>query len=252
MKKIKTLAISAFFALTAVASQAQTVDEILTKYFANTGGKEKWAAIKSIKMTGKVKAQAMELPVVLLQGADGKTKMSANFQGKEFVQMAFDGTTAWSTNQMTMKAEKMEGEDAENIKQDAVADFPDPFIDYKVKGYKVELEGKETVEGTECFKIKLTKKPQKVEGKEEENVVTYFFDTQNYVPIMSRTMVKKGQMKGMSQESLFSDYQEVNGLMFPFTISYRMNGQTGQSITMEKIETNVTLDPKDFAFPESK
>lgn len=252
MKTIKTFALTAIFAIATVVSQAQSVDEILDKYFTNTGGKDKWTAIKSIKMAGKMKMQAMELPITMMQGADGKIKMSANFQGKEFVQVAFDGTTAWSTNQMTMKAEKMEGEDAENIKRDAVGDFPDPFIDYKTKGYKVELEGKETIEGTECFKVKLTKKPQKVEGKDEENVVTYFFDAQNYVPIMSRTMVKKGPMKGMAQESLFSDYQDINGLVFPFTISYRMNGQTGQSITMEKIETNVSLDPKEFAFPDGK
>ena len=80
-----------------------------------------------------------------------------NIQGKEMTQMASDGETVWSTSFMTMKAEKSDAETTANAKLSA-ADFPDPFLDYKTKGYSIELMGKETKEGTECYKIKLTKK----------------------------------------------------------------------------------------------
>nr|WP_290941296.1 hypothetical protein [Haliscomenobacter sp.] len=72
-----------------------------------------------------------------------------------------------------MKAEKSDAEATEMFKT-SLGDFPDPFLDYSAKGYKVELVGKETVEGTETFKVKLTKKPYTIEGKTEENVSFYF------------------------------------------------------------------------------
>lgn len=247
----KSLILSAFVMLFAMVAQAQTAEEIIEKYLKAIGGKEKLAALKSVKMTGKGKQGPMEFPLVAIQAEGGKQKNSVTFQGKEIVQPAFDGTTGWSTNFMTMKAEKMETEDAENMKREA-GDFPETFLNYDKKGYKIALEGKEKVEGTECFKIKLTKKTTLVEGKEQENVVYYFFDTENFVPLVSQTVGKKGQMKGAKMETVYSDYQEVNGLYFPFSVSQKFNGQVGFTMVIEKVEINPTIDDKIFAFPEAE
>jgi hypothetical protein len=248
----KSLILSAFVMLFAMVAQAQTAEEIIEKYLKAIGGKEKMSALKSVKMTAKGKdSRGMEFPATIIQTADGKQKISFIFQGKEIVQPAFDGTTGWNTNFMTMKAEKMETEDAENMKRES-GDFPDPFLNYAKKGYKIALEGKEKVEGTECFKIKLTKKTMLVDGKEEENVVYYFFDTENFVPLLSQTTGKKGQAKGAKIETVYSDYQEVNGIYFPFSISQKFNGQVGFTMVVEKVELDVAVDAKEFAFPEAE
>jgi hypothetical protein len=244
----KSLILSAFALLFAFVAQAQTADEIVEKYLQNIGGKDKLRALKSIKMIGKGKQGTVEFPTTTIQTVGGKEKNTFSFQGTEMVQPAFDGTTGWSTNFMTRKAEKMETEDAENKKREA-GDFPDAFLDYAKKGYKIALEGKEKVEGTECFKIKLTKKPMLVDGKEEENVVYYFFDTENYVPLVIRNTAKKGQAKGATIDIVLSDYQEINGLFFPFSVSQKFNGQAGFTMVIEKIELNVAVDDKIFAFP---
>lgn len=247
----KSLILSAFAVFFAFVAQAQTAEEIIEKYLQNIGGKDKLRALKSVKMTGKLKAQSQEIPFTNIKAMGGKEKRIVNYQGKEIVQSAFDGTIGWTTNFMTMKAEKMETEDAENQKREA-GDFPTPFLDYATKGYKIALEGKEKVEGTECFKIKLTKKPMLVDGKEEENVVYYFFDTENYVPLVMKSIEKKGQMKGVSLELVFSDYQEINGIFFPFSLGQKFNGQAAYTIIMEKIEVNATVEDKEFALPEAE
>jgi hypothetical protein len=169
----------------------------------------------------------------------------------EITQMAFDGNEGWNTNFMTQKAEKMDAEASANMKSQT-GDFPDPFLGYKERGYTVQLEGKETIEGTETFKIKLTKKPVKVEGKDEENVLYYFFDVENYVPIAMKTTIKTGQMKGATVETMMSDYQESNGLYFPFSITTKYNGQTGEAIQIDSVDQNVEVDSKAFAFPEGQ
>ncbi len=251
MKTMKVLSVVALALLMSVASYAQTADEVIAKYLETTGGKAKWEALKSVKTTAKIKMQGMELPLVIAQKAPNKMMTVAEFQGMKFYQGCFDGTTMWGTNQMTMKAEKSEAEESENMKDQS--ELLDPFINYAARGYKVTLEGKETIEGAECFKIKLTRKPVKVEGKEEENSSVYFFDTQNYVPIVVQTTIKKGPGKGMISETLMSDYQEVNGLMFPFSMTQRAKGQKdGQNIVIEKVETNIDLDDAMFMMPAEK
>lgn len=230
---------------------AQSVDDILTRYYENTGGKAAWAAIKATKMTAKVKTQGLDLPAVMLQKAPNKQKVTISFQGLEIVQPAFDGTTGWQTNFMTMAAEKMEAEDNELMKAQS-EDFPDAFLKYKEKGYTLTLEGEESIEGTDCFKLKMTKKPMVIDGKEEDNITYYFFEKENFVPILTKSVVPKGPGKGMTSETYLSDYQEVNGLLFPFTIEQKFSGQTQATINVEKIEINPDIDDKVFAFPDSK
>jgi outer membrane lipoprotein-sorting protein len=251
MKKFSQILLLAIFSLVTNLTFAQTADDVINKYFEVTGGKTKWATLKDVKATGKLKipSQGLELPMVMLQKAPNKQKMTMTFQGKEIVQPSFDGNEGWNTNFMTMKAEKMEAEDSEIMKQDT--DFPDAFWNFKDKGYSITLEGDETVEGVACHKIKLTKKPVKVDGKEEENFSYYFFDKENGVPVMSRSVGKKGQMKGIAIESFMSDYQDVNGVMLPFTMNQKMNGKVMASVVIEKIETNVNVDDKVFAFPQN-
>jgi hypothetical protein len=160
-------------------------------------------------------------------------------------QMAFDGEAMWTTNFQTMLPEKSDAESTENMKKQS-KDFPSPFYNYKEKGFTVELLGNETKEGTETYKIKLTQKPVMLNGIEVPNVSFYYFDAENFVPIVVEVEMREGPMKGQMSVSTFSDYQEVEGLYFPFAIS-----MGGQGITMKEIQVNPEVDMAMFAFPET-
>lgn len=244
MKILKTLTIA--FLLTAIASvSAQTADEIINNYFENTGGKAAWEKLQGVKMTATANAQGMEIPVEIYQTKDGKQLVKINFQGQEITQLAFDGTTMWTTNFMTMAPEKSDAETTENMKKQ-MKDFPTPFMNYKENGFTVEMMGKETKEGTETYKLKLTQSPIMVNGVEEPNVSYYYFDTENYVPIVVESEIKQGPMKGQMNVSTMSDYQEVNGLYFPFALS-----MAGQAIQLKEVVLNPEIDPGMFVFPAS-
>ncbi|MFM7195013.1 MAG: outer membrane lipoprotein-sorting protein [Bacteroidota bacterium] len=248
---MKKLFLPVFLMMAIATVQAQTADDIIAKYFENTGGLAKWQALQGVKMTAKLSQMGMEIPLTMIQMRDGRQATVVNFQGKEIKQGVFDGTTLWSHNFMTMKAEKSDSEATENFKLQT-ADFPDPFLDYQKKGYKVELLGKETVEGTECFKIKLTKKPIKVDGKPQDNISFYFFDANDYVPIMMESEITSGQGKGMISQLKMSDYTEVSGILFPFTMTQGIKGGPGQPITISAIELNPKVEASVFALPADK
>jgi outer membrane lipoprotein-sorting protein len=250
MKRKFLLATTAL--LFSMATMAQTADEILAKYFENTGGLEKWKALKGMKMMAKVNQGGMEIPLEIVTMKDGKQMTAISFQGKIIKQGVFDGKDLWSTNFMTQKAEKSDAETTENVKKD-LGDFPSPFVDYKSKGYKVELVGKETIEGTETFKLKLTKTPYKIDGLETENVSYFYFDSQDYIPIISESEIKSGPAKGQILQNKFSDYQETsNGLIMSFTRTTGLKGQPGQALNITEIQLDPVIDAKEFTFPEGQ
>ncbi|MEM9686455.1 MAG: outer membrane lipoprotein-sorting protein [Bacteroidota bacterium] len=250
MKTLKTffivLAAGAF-----LSANAQTADEIIANFLENTGGAANWQKLNGFKFTAKlnINAQGMELPLEVIQLKDGRQMSAVTFQGKEIKQGVYDGKTLWSVNFMTMKAEASDAEATANFKL-TLNDFPDPFINYRGKGYKVELLGKETVEGTETFKVKLIKEPVTVDGKKEEDVSYYYFDTENFVPIVVESEVRSGPGKGMTQRTTLSDYQEVDGLYFAFSTNIGVKGQpSGQSISIKSIELNPKVDDAVFKMP---
>lgn len=245
LKSLFTLLLLASFGL----AQAQTADEILDNYFETIGGKDEWRDVEGMRMKAKINQGGMEIPLDIVRMKDGKQMTVISFQGKEIKQGVFDGEVLWSTNMMTQKAEKSDAETTEMVKKE-MNDFPDPFLDYKDKGYKVEYVGKEEFNGTETYKIKLTKEPLTIDGAEVEDVSYYFFETENYVPIAVQSEIKQGQAKGMISEITFSDYQEVDGLYMAFTMTQGVKGQPGQPISMDSIELNPTIDDSAFAFPE--
>ena len=249
MKKLNYLLLTAFALLISTSFNAQTVDEIIENYIENTGGAENWQKVKSIKMNMSVNQMGMDIPIEQYSSAE-RTYTKYSLQGQDIMQGVFDGETLWSTNFMSMKAEKSNQDDIENVKN-ALSEFPDPFLNYKEKGYIAELMGAETLEGSDVFKVKLTKKPNLVDGEEVPNVTIYYFDAENFVPIMTHQEMTEGPAKGTIMEAKMSDYQEVEGLYMPFSMTQGIKDQPGQALIIKSIEINTVVDDSNFKFPET-
>jgi hypothetical protein len=246
MKTIKTLFIAIIvLAIIPLNANAQSADEIINNYFENTGGKANWEKLEGIKMVAEADAQGMIIPVEIFNTKDGKQLVKINLQGQEMTQVSFDGETMWTTNFMTMAPEKSDQETTDNMKKQ-MKDFPSPLLNYKENGYTVELMENATIEGTETFKIMLTQDPLTVDGVEVANVTYYYFETENFVPIVTETKINQGPMKGQMNKTTLSDYEEVDGLYFPFSMN--MGGQT---ITIKNIISNPEIDMAMFVFPEA-
>lgn len=219
---------------------AQDVDEIIANYFEVTGGADNWKSLKSIKMTANMSMGQMEFPATIMSIPPDKQRVEIDIAGKKIIQ-AYDGETAWMINPM-MGSEAPQKMPAEQAEQMTSQKFEDELLNYKEKGHSVALEGTQEVEGTECYKVKLTKKNGDVEF--------HYFDTENNVRIMQEMTVKSGPAKGQSVQTFFSDYQEVTGFYFPFFIDAKVAGQSVQKITISKLALNEEIDGAVFSFPE--
>lgn len=229
-----------FFCLASPVALAQDADAILAGYFELTGGINNWKNLKSMKMSGKMLQGGMEFPAVMSQKYPNKFRMDIEVQGQKIVQ-AFDGTDGWMLNPLAQITEpkKLTPEEAQGMSDNQMEN---EFIDYKTKGHAAALEGEENIEGTDCHKIKLTKKSGDVEY--------HFFDKDNNVPIMVRAFAKAGPTAGQPVETFMGDYDMVGKFLLPFSITTKFQGQTVMQIKVESYDLNANLDDAVFALPK--
>ena len=190
-------------------------------------------------------SQGLDLPITIYEKAPVKQKMVMQVQGVEFIQ-AYDGVDAWMLNpfQGGKDPVKLSEEESKEVKDQK---FEDEFIDYQKKGHEVTLQGTEEIDGVKCHKIQLIKN----KNNDQEDVTEfYYFDAENFVPILRKSYVRSGANKGTEVNTYLSDYQEVKGLMFPFFLEAKINGQTVQKITIESVSLDEAMDDSIFAFPK--
>jgi hypothetical protein len=119
----------------------------------------------------------------------------------------------------------------------------EPFIDYEKKGHKIELIGKEDMEGTEVFKLKLTKK----DGQE----IYYFIDTEAFIELKTSTTKKKQDGSEIKIDTIYGDYKPVASVMIPHSMSFSINQQS-MNLTIDAVEPNVELAEDFFSMPPKK
>jgi len=222
---------------------AQTLDEVLAKNYQARGGLDKLKSLTGWKMTGKIiiPAQGLDLPMVLWQKRPNKMRVDTTFQDKKIVQ-AFNGQKAWWIMPfLSEKAQEMPGEQGKLFQDQA--DFENPLVVYREKGYKLELLGKEELEGTPVFKLKLTK----TDGKE----IYFFLDAESGIDLKSSLTVKTGERETLV-EIFYGDYKPVDGHMMPFAIENKENGQMQMQMAIAAIEINPAIEDTLFAMPEGK
>ena len=233
-----------FFSLSvlfSIQASAQTVDEIIKKNIDAHGGIQKVKSVKSVKVTGKVLPTGLgqEVPIVVQQKRPNFVRMDATFQGKSQTS-AYDGETGWKVDpfQGSSEPERVAGEELKDLQEQS--DIDGALVDYKAKGHAVELMGKEELEGTPVYKLKLTLK--------NGDVRYIYLDAENYLEL--KTTSKRQTPGGeIEVESFLGNYKPVNGILMAHSIENKVRGQVVSQITIDKVEMDVAIDDATFKMP---
>ncbi len=226
------------------AAWAQTTDEIIAKHEKAMGGKDKIKAIQTERVTGKmVMGQGMEAPFTMEMARPNKMRMEFTIQGMTGVQ-AFDGKTGWSVMPFMGKTEPEAAPEEEAKKMQEQASMDGLLMDYKDNGRTVELVGKEDLEGTSVYKLKVTQK--------SGDVVFLYIDAESFMLLKQAGKTKiRGQE--VESETTFGDFKTVDGLVFPHSIEQKAAGMPGGMVmTISKIELNPGVTDARFTMPAAE
>ena len=238
---LKTIALFFLLVGLSASSLAQTADEVISGYVRYTGGETAWKKIQTLVSEGTYNYGGMEFPFKSYSKRPDLYKYIVPFNGKYFAQ-AYDGKQGWKIDAFNNETQKtrLTGKAALAMANEADVELESPFINYKAKGHKANLEGSDTVQGITCYKMQLTRKNGDAE--------TYFFSNKDYSLVKKTALSKNAELKNSLLETFYSDYQELHGIKIPFTTLSRDKDQTILTIKIKKAEVNTPVPDTEFAF----
>ncbi len=227
MKKL-ILICAALVAVTFVNAQSL---ETIIKQYATAMNSDKLSSIKTIKITGKMSAMGMEMPMVMQMKNPDKVRVTYSFNGMEMISV-FDGVKGYAMNPMTGSTEPVEltGSQLTQVKNNNI--FTNQLQEY-YKNKQLTLEGVEDVDGKPANKLKVN-----VEGG---NPIYMFVDKGTGLIVKSTT---KAEQMGttMDVETYMTDYTDTKGVILPKKTIAKMNGMEAGVISFDVIEIDVPMD----------
>lgn len=238
MKLFRSVFVLAFV-LPVTFLRAQTVDEVVSKHIDAIGGKEAIGKVKSMIIHSDIEVMGITLSSTATVLVGKGFKNVANFNGQEIIQCVTP-TGGWTVNPLQGVTEPQPLPDDEFKAAQSALDSGDDLYDYKNKGSKVELLGRENLDGVNTYKLKLVDKNGKI--------LTLFIDPSTY-QVLKKESNSKVNGEDVNSVSLFSDYKKTDlGLVMPYKTITNQGFEIILKVT--KVEFNKEIDPKIFEMPK--
>jgi len=244
---MKKLLVTLIFCVSSgfLIAQDLTVDEIVSKNLKAIG-QDKLMTFQTIKETGKMIQGPAEFVMTEIMKKPEFDRLDMEIQGIKII-MSTDGKTGWMINPLSTGTSDPQDLSPDMIKS-MMADgmrFPDvnwynPFLNWKEKGTKIDLIGKEDLNGTPVYNLKFT--------FSDSVVVNYYMDASKFVVLKKKsTETVMGQTYEL--EEIYSDFKVIDGILCPGKNESLKNGQVETVSITDKYEFNVPIDESIFKKP---
>jgi len=207
-----------------------TSELVLEKYFEAIGGKENLEKMQDLTMIATTSMNGMEIKQTTYNKAPNKYASITSMNGNVMMQQAYNGERG------IMKSfqgeQEIVGEDLDNLKVQATLNVE---LHYKDLGVELTLEAIEKVNDKDAYKLKV----EKASGE-----TTYdFYDVESGLKVQTKQTIVAPQGE-FTQMQNYSDYQEIDGIKFPFLI--KISGVQNMELKVDSI--NINTDLKDELF----
>ncbi len=235
------LSVALAMACGSVLLAAQTAEELVARNTQAKGGMEKIKAIHSLRMRGTVQERSFRAQVGQDAAAPDLLRQTFTVQGMTAIQ-SYDGKTGWQISpfQGRRDPELLGEDDLRELVEEA--DFYGPLIDYQAKGNSIAYLGRDTLEGDDVYRLKVTLK--------NGDIIYYYLDPDTFLEIRTE---KQQFIRGAVRETVsdLGSYKQVNGVYFPFSIESgpKDDPSSRAKVTVEKMEANIAIPGTEFEMP---
>jgi predicted Zn-dependent peptidase len=203
--------------------KGMTATTVVDKYIKAIGGIDKVTAIKTTMTVANATIQGTPLVMTAKASAPNKTSQKIEVMGNVMQKTVFDGTNGYTEARGQRK--NLEGDDLEKAKN-SNAIIGD--LDYK----SGELLRIEDLDGKNAIVLKY-----------KDNEV--YYDMESGLKVKLITTTKGPDGKEIKVPTLLSDYKEVNGVKFPYSLSMKM-GPMELNFIVQEIKINEAVSDADF------
>jgi hypothetical protein len=221
-----------------------SAEDLVARYLEARGGRERLAAVQSVRMVGKVTGGELKgNRIVIEKKRPSSGRRLIDDKGGLTIH-AVQGDIAWEVGAAIDAPKARPSHRVASRRLKRASDIDGVFVDAKAKGHRLELAGRERVGATDAFKVKIHFK----EGDPGGGAL--FFDAARGLLVKSVEMMFSPGGLIVPAEATFSDYREVDGLLWPFSeVVVMPRFGLRWTYVWETLEVNVRLDEAVFSMP---
>jgi hypothetical protein len=218
--------------LAAQFATAKTVDEVIEKYIKARGGKARLAGVKRIFTEGIKNSVTGEMKIVVIREQDKLCRTELETSEAKNLVLITD-QTAWAFFPLrSVVLQKFSDEETAALQTEL--DIAGPLVDYVAKGHQTELMGKEILDGSTCYKIKLTTNT----GKR----ILFWIDVHSFLLQQSTAALSNGS-ETSDTVILYKDYRDVEGILFAHVIETKSNSKPYMELNGEISFSTILINP---------
>lgn len=214
-----------------------TVDQVMEKYIAASGGRAAYNKIKStvVKATLEIAPNGLKGTFTVSAKAPNMLLVSQNITGIGDIRQGYDGKTGWSQDPLT-GLRTLEGTELATLQREATFNGP---LRWKELFKTAQMLGVKEMDGKKVYAIKLT--------PAVGNPVTQYFDVKTFLLAGEDTVQESAQGK-LPVHAIMGDYHVVDGVKEPFLLEQKL-GPADVTMKVTEVKNNVPLEDAIFAKP---
>lgn len=201
--------------------------DVVAKYVEAIGGKEKLAKVNDVTMKAGMSVQGMNIEIINRQKAPNKICVETILNGNVLSTQMCNGVKAAMKTQAGIK--ELAGAELQEMMLQATLNA-ELYLDKL--GITAELKGAEDVDGKPAWKVQMNSPS----GKSSVD----FYDQKTGLKV--KTVAQQGQTSVTTQ---YSDYREVDGVLYPFKMK-QSAGPQAFDIAVTSMEVNKGIDDSVF------
>ena len=241
MHKIRVVAFFVAVVGSALAVSAQTAEEIVAKHLQAQGGVARMRALSTVRVAAYFEGYGMRGDLMEVKKRPDKLRRELHVSGGASAVEAYDGRKGWKIDPGKTNVELVVGDELKTLLEDA--DFDGSFVDYKQKGHKIELVGKEKFHGADAYNLKVTLKGGKIRN--------HYISADSFLDLGETGTTQEGG-KETPIEITNSDFRDVKGFKVPFHAEHHSQTEQGDVVlkfTVTAYEFDVSVDDSIFQMP---
>lgn len=219
------------------------VAELIEIHREAIGGRDRIAALKTLRASGQVVAGGTRLSFRLSAARPNLIRLETGVGDRTRVQ-GFDGAgPAWEKESGATErpVRPMAAAAAKTFVADA--EFDDPLIGGAGRGYAFDFAGEQEKDGRKFLRLLVT--------RNLTETFTLLVDATTYLVVSRLEQRLSAGGRKVPVVTEWSDFRPVAGVLLAHKIAVTMDGRTVQETQISEIEANPALTKENFRAPEA-
>lgn len=209
-----------------------TAQKVIDNYIEALGGKAKLEAIEALKINASADMMGNSVTMLIQQKSPNMMLVEMTMGGNVVMKQVYDGETG-SAVQMGRPIPL----DENKLKEMAIEAHMFPQLVYSDLGVETKLVGVEKIEGSDAYAVEVT--------LPTGSKATHYFDASSGL-LVRKSQVAQTPQGEMVMATDIGNYQEVDGIKFPFETKLPLGGGMKMVQKVESVEVNPNISDDTF------